>query len=361
MPYQRKDSAVWWVSYVDASGKRVRRSTGTVNRKEAVALKAKWILDVHHARTWGKQPSRTFDEVLLQYLKSKVVTAKIRSTVKPLRKFFGGRTIQEVTVFDVKEYGRSRLEEDKVTAGTFNKEVGLLCAAINFCNEEYGWELPNPASEQKLSEPEGRLRWITREEADKLVAAARKGRASKLLKDLIQLALHTGMRSGELLNLEWDRVYMGDGLIRLDAEHTKSRKRRFVPMNSVARGALISLLSHRAGNCPDSPWVFSKADGSKLGSVRRGFAGACKRAGIDDFRIHDLRHTCAAWLVSGGVPLAEVRDLLGHRSISTTERYAHLAPENVRRAVRTLERSHDLVTVPSDIMRKPLRPGSSVG
>jgi integrase len=64
---------------------------------------------------------------------------------------------------------------------------------------------------------------------------------------------------------------------------------------------------------------------------------ACSTAGIEDFHIHDLRHTCAAWLVTAGVPLPEVRDLLGHGSITMTERYAHLAPENVREAVRRLE------------------------
>ena len=64
---------------------------------------------------------------------------------------------------------------------------------------------------------------------------------------------------------------------------------------------------------------------------------ACRRAGIKDFRIHDLRHTCAAWLVSMGVPLTEVRDLLGHSTVKMTERYAHLAPENVRAAVEQLD------------------------
>ncbi len=69
------------------------------------------------------------------------------------------------------------------------------------------------------------------------------------------------------------------------------------------------------------------------------------RVGIADFRIHDLRHTCAAWLVSAGVPLTEVRDLLGHSSVTMTERHVHLAPENARAAVAKLEGCHDFVTV----------------
>ena len=71
--------------------------------------------------------------------------------------------------------------------------------------------------------------------------------------------------------------------------------------------------------------------------MKRSFATACRKAGIVDFRIHDLRHTCAAWLVNAGVSLSEVRDLLGHSTVTVTEKYAHLAPENVRVAVSRLE------------------------
>jgi hypothetical protein len=88
---------------------------------------------------------------------------------------------------------------------------------------------------------------------------------------------------------------------------------------------------------PGKPLGFAHRNGQRIQDVKRAFASACQRAGITDFRIHDLRHTCAAWLVSADVSLAEVRDLLGHTTIKMTERYAHLAPENVRVAVSVLE------------------------
>ncbi|MBK5969529.1 MULTISPECIES: tyrosine-type recombinase/integrase [Thiorhodovibrio] len=71
--------------------------------------------------------------------------------------------------------------------------------------------------------------------------------------------------------------------------------------------------------------------------IKRSLATACRRAGISDFRIHDLRHTCAAWLVTSGFPLTVIRDLLGHSSVTMTERYAHLAPDRVRSAVAQLD------------------------
>ena len=78
-------------------------------------------------------------------------------------------------------------------------------------------------------------------------------------------------------------------------------------------------------------------NGGRIGDVRKSFFTACPNAGIDDFLIRDLRHTCAAWLISSGVGLIEVRNLLGHSTIRMTEGYAHLAPDNLRKAVKVLE------------------------
>ena len=171
---------------------------------------------------------------------------------------------------------------------------------------------------------------MTREDAVRLIQAAESEPKAPHLADLIRLALNTGMRRGEMLGLEWQRVDIKAGLIHLEAVHTKAGKRRSVPLNDTARSALISRMRFRAGNCPASRWVFCDQTGDRIACVKRSFGTACRRAGIEDFHVHDLRHTCAAWLVSAAVPLPEVRDLLGHSTITMTERYAHLAPENVR-------------------------------
>ena len=177
---------------------------------------------------------------------------------------------------------------------------------------------------RKLSEPEGRVRWISREEADQLIDTARQSTNASHLADYIVLSLHTGYRKQELLGLEWDRVDLRESLIWLEASHTKIAKRRSVPLNHYAREAIINRARFRAEHCPDSKWVFANSRGERVRDVKKSFATACKRAGISNFRMHDMRHTCAAWLVSSGVSLIEVRDLLGHSTIKMTERYAHL-------------------------------------
>jgi integrase len=124
----------------------------------------------------------------------------------------------------------------------------------------------------------------------------------------------------------------------LRAIDTKGGKPRVVPLNEEARRAMLNRARFRAEFCPDSLWVFSHKGGERVQYMQNGFKAACVRAGIKDFRVHDLRHTCASWMVQQGVPLLEVRDVLGHSSIEMTERYSHLAPGRLKSAVGVLDR-----------------------
>ncbi len=341
--YERSDSPYYWASYIDAGGQRVRCSTGirksVEGRKEAEALLAKWRLEAHKAKQWDEAPPRAFEELMLAYLKAhhaKRSARHDRFRTKNLLRFFGGQVVNDLRPADVRGFMAARRQEGASPA-TVNRELALLSGAINWANRELDWDLPNIAAGRRLKEAEGRLRWLTRAEAESLLRAAEREPKASHLPDFIRLALHTGCRAGELLGLEWRRVSLQEGLILLEADHTKAGKRRSVPLNNVARGAIVSRARFRAQHCPGSRWVFAREDGARIQSVRRSFMTACRRAGIEDLRIHDLRHTCAAWLVSAGVPLTEVRDLLGHSTVIMTERYAHLAPENVRAAVSRLE------------------------
>ncbi len=341
MPYKRKDSRFWWVDLTDASGKRVRRSTGTTDRKEAEGLEAKWKLETFKQQQWDEQPSRTFDEVMLPYLNETMHRRRqgehrVRTIAKPLFRAFTGANLNELRMTDIRSYIRERRSIGRA-ASTINKEIGLLSAAINYARREWGWDIPNPVAGCRQKEPEGRLRWITREEAERLIRAASRNSRAPHLVDFIRLALHTGCRRGELLHLEWHRVDLDSKLVFFEPEHTKTGKRRYVPLNKEASQAIVDRMRFRNEHCANSPWVFCDKKGNRITDLKHSFTSACQHAGIKDYLIHDMRHTCAAWLVSAGVPLAEVRDLLGHSTIKMTERYAHLAPENVRAAVAKLD------------------------
>ncbi len=335
MPYRRKDSPDWWVSYTDKRGQRIRRATGTEDRKEAEALEAKWKLAAYREKRWDEKPARTLDEVLLMFVKAREEfrsAGTIKVHARRLRDYLGGKTEMDSLPASLIRGYIERRKRDGVSNATVNRELSVLSAAITYCNLELEWELPK-VRRRKLKEPEGRVRWISEAEAAALMREAGTGH----LRDFIRLALYTGMRRNEMLKLEWSRVDLQARLVRLEAMHTKSAKRRTVPLNEEAYRALLSRARFRAEHCPDTPWVFAHANGARVIDVRGGFTAACRRAGITDFRVHDLRHTCAAWLVTLGAALVEVRDLLGHATITMTERYAHLAPESVRDAVGRLD------------------------
>ena len=340
MPYKRKDSPQWWVSVTDTSGKRVRRSSGTTDRKEAQALEAKWKAEIFQKALWDIEPDHSFEELMVAYLRAATPEKRSGKTdlgrVKQLRKFFEGQVMNTVKPADIRGYIEFRRDAGRKPS-TINRELSLLSTAIRFAQKELEWELPNPVSGRKLPEPEGRIRWITREEAALLVATARKSERAPHLSDFIVLALHTGCRKSELLGLDWERADLKRNVITLEARHTKTNKRRTVPLNEDAREALIRRASFRAEHCPDSPWVFCNKYGERIADVKTAFNRACEKAGITNFRMHDLRHSCASWLVMAGRPILEVRDMLGHQSVTMTERYAHLAPDKLRDAARALE------------------------
>nr|WP_276611710.1 site-specific integrase [Thiorhodococcus mannitoliphagus] len=134
----------------------------------------------------------------------------------------------------------------------------------------------------------------------------------------------------------WERVDLDRQMIYLTDRDQKNGKHGSIPLNTGAIAALKRRLQHREQFCPDSPWVFSSRQGERIANVRKGFTSACQKAGIEDFHVHDLRHTCAAWLVQDGVDIRVVCELLRHSSIQVTMRYAHLSSKNVRDAVERL-------------------------
>lgn len=278
-----------------------------------------------------------FDEVVDIYLTSSEHTSKERDyySLERLRPHFGGRLIADIVRADVRAYVKAR-QVQGVQSSTAKRELRFFSAAINFVAAEFAIPLSNPVLGIAFGKVEARVRWITRAQAARLIDAASEFAKTPLLPSFIRLALNTGCRKGELLHLEWSRVDFEHKFFRLDARHTKSRKRRTIPLNDDACNAMRVLYDWCQANHPASPWVFTGKTGARFTTFKTGFRNACARAGIDDFRIHDLRHTFASWLVMAGVDLYRVRDLLGHSSITTTEIYAHLAPDHLRDAVQRL-------------------------
>jgi integrase len=144
------------------------------------------------------------------------------------------------------------------------------------------------------------------------------------------IALHTGMRLGEILNLQWGDLDFASGHIVI--RDSKNGEPRHVPMDSTVRQLLSGYIPTSG-----SPHVFPSASGGRLSTVQKAFRNARTRAGMPDLHFHDLRHTFASqWMMNGG-DLYALKDILGHKSIVMTQRYAHLSPAFKRAMVDRME------------------------
>ncbi len=177
-----------------------------------------------------------------------------------------------------------------------------------------------------LKEPRRRVRFLRREEADRLIEAL-----PDHMKPIVEFALSTGCRAGEILGLEWSRVDLTRRVAWLDHGTTKSGDGRGIPLNADAVAALEST----RGKHPRWCFTFS---GKRIHQSSTAWGLAKQRAGIEDFRFHDLRHTWASWHVQSGTSLPERMELGGWKSYEMVLRYAHLAPEKLSSVAGRIER-----------------------
>jgi integrase len=168
-----------------------------------------------------------------------------------------------------------------------------------------------------------RLRYLTEVEENRLLR-----NCIGHIKPIVITALNTGMRKGEILTLKWGNIR--NGFIYL--HKTKTGEARQVPINETLASLLRSLPRHIA-----SDYVFCNKEGKAYADVKKSFKTAVKKAGIQDFRFHDLRHSFASRLVSKGASLKAVQELLGHKEIRMTLRYSHLADDHKKDVVRLLD------------------------
>ena len=329
-----KRGPVWWMTYRDALGEQRFESCKTSNKSEA----EKQLINRRKEAMEGLRPEPVLkaiglEEFFAEYLKHMSHQGGLRTKrlhVQHFKRLLGNPPIHSLTVKVVEEYRETRRAEG-VGPATINKELATLKHGLT---KAVAWKMVQKhiredlKSVQKDKEPPGRLRYLAdHQEADELIQTCRGS-----FRSLVITALHTGMRRGEILGLTWDQVNMAQGMIRLT--HTKNGESREIPINDTVRSVLAGLRTRI-----DVPWVFHDEEGYKFKNTRKRFEAACKRVELTNFHFHDLRHTFASWLVMAGVPLITVSELMGHKSITMTMRYAHLSPQHKAHAVCSLDKN----------------------
>ncbi len=244
--------------------------------------------------------------------------------------FLENKKLSDISTLDIKNYQAERKleilndpknggkKESEINFRSINIEKATLSHFFNFCIE-HGYIQNNPAIRIKKLNELKRIKTLDDEDIKKLIDSAH----NKLTKDLISFLIYSGCRKGEALNLKWDDVDLKNDVITIKG--TKTKDDRYIPISKL----LKELLS---GIDKKSEYVFTGING-KVKDFKDSFKSACKKAGLKDLRIHDLRHVFGSKMVMNGTSLYITGKLLGHKTTQMTKRYSHLVPSTLKKAV----------------------------
>lgn len=308
-------------------------------KKEAVD----WARDVEDGLKKGRlgvgAADRTFAELLDRFEEKKLaemarVDHGYRGHLLWWREELGGHFARQITTSMVREAKEKLLRLPggggrRRGRATVNRYMTTLSTVFSL-GVRLEWIEHNVARRiEKEEEPDGRVRFLSRPadeqdcELDRLLAACRESKSGDLF-DLVVLALHTGCRASELLQLRAAFVRLSVGGFTLPAEISKNGEPRFVPLAGDA-GEIVERRLAQLRQRPGSDYLFAGRDGGPLKFPRHAWETALERAGVGNFRFHDLRHTHASYLAMLGASNIELKESLGHKTLAMVARYTHLA------------------------------------
>ena len=316
------------------------KSSGTNLKMEARATFDRWVIELKEQIRTGEpikqkqEPiinNSTFSELAARYLE--FIDGRLKSAydmglfVKTLVERYKDKSLSDFTMQDLELF-----QTDWVKKFSIAYTNRLTATLKRMFTKAADWEMINEdvlkrVRKVKLLKGENkRLRYLSDDEIERLINAC-----GKEIKPIVITALNTGMRKSEILHLTWDRVDLKNRIILLDK--TKNGERREIPINQTLFYTLSGITRHI--KCD---YVFYNPETLKpYYDIKKSFAAALKKSHIIDFHFHDLRHTFASRLVMGGVDLTTVKELLGHKSITMTLRYSHLASAHIQNAVKALD------------------------
>jgi integrase len=325
----------WYICYYNAKRERVRKVVLHASSKQEALIELKnEVLKALGKRDETEQKKKIgFKEFVKIYLEDYIMVTRknFKSDVYRLDKlteYFRDADLRVISPLMIERFRKSRLKACN-TRSTCNRYLALMKRMFNVAIEE-GYAEENPVQKVKLYSEKDALkeRILTEQEEKKLMETS-----ADYLKPIITVALNTGMRKAEILNLQWNQIDFKAK--RLRVEKTKNGKVRFIPINDVLFYELRRLENQNG----QSPYVFFNAETMKpYVDIKKGFKAACRRAEIKGLRFHDLRHTFATRLVERGADIETIKELLGHYSITVTQRYTHSSDERKRKAVELLSK-----------------------
>ena len=324
--YERKDSPYWWVKLTPRSGPPIQRSTGTADKVAAQEFHDRLKVSLWDQERLGIKPKRTWREAVVRWLEEtseKATHQEDKKKLAWLHSYLGDLTLDQVTLDVIDRIKSARLKE--VSKGTCNRYLALVRAILRRSRDEWEW-IEKVPKVRLFKETNNRERSLTPDQAQRLIEELPEHQS-----EVVLFALATGLRQSNVLGLEWGQVNLDQSHAWIHGWQSKNRRPISVPLNATA----LAVLKRQQGKHPTRVFTFQ---GKPLNSANtRAWQSARKRAGIEDFRWHDLRHTWATWQRQAGTPTHELQRLGGWRTGAMVERYAHLAPDHLIAAATRLD------------------------
>ena len=300
--------------------------------------------DIRNGRHFRSSQSKKFTlaQVIDRYIKT-VLSKKVKNQKTRIQELewwkreIGAYLLADISpnlISERKEKLREGITQNKKprSSATINRYQAALSHCMTVAVNE--WELLpiNPVSRvKKEQEPRGRVRFLDDDERTRFLAAC-KASSSKFLYLAVIMSLSTGMRKGELLGLAWSDI--DTHRRRITVHETKNGEKRGVPLTGMA---LELLQEYSKVRRLDTTLVFpSPSDPKKPINLEKSFQAALKEAGIRDFRWHDMRHCTASYLTMNGATLADVAEVLGHKTLIMAKRYSHLSDSHTSKVVESM-------------------------
>ena len=332
---------VWWICF-SYKGKFIRRSTETGDKKLAGRVYHKVLGEIAEGKWFERLAGedKTFREMMKKYMiehsmPKKESSERDRSSLTHLLPFFQNYALTEVSPKLINEYKTAR-RNDGASPCTINRELALMKHAFTLAINEWEWIKENPVKKVSMEkEPTSRDRWLNYDEEEKVLSAS-----PQWLKGIIIFAIETGCRRGEILSLVWKDVDLFKKVVTIFGK--KTGERRAIPLTQKALEILKARQKARMNVMSiKGDFVFTHPAGQKVNfhTLRTAFERAIKKANIEDFRFHDLRHTFASRLAQTGTDPYTIQKLMGHKFFATTQRYAHHYSESLKRGISALDNS----------------------
>lgn len=302
MPIYRDEKSNNWYISITVKGRRIRKSTGTADRQEA-----QQIHDQIKADLWKRKDSgETWHEACLEWLNHQPRGESDRYRVRVLITTIPDMPLYELTTSTFRFPG---------SPATYNRMANLVTAILNSAKHRGKLETVPKLERKKVTAR--RIRWLTEAEWVKLYA-----QLPPHLKPLARFSLATGLRQYNATHLEWSQVDLGRKVAWIHADQAKANEPIGIPLSDEA----IAVLKGQIGL--SDQWVFPYK-GKPIGKIKGAWKKALHRAGIKNFRWHDLRHTWASWHVMSGTRLEVLMELGGWSDIDMVMKYAHLDPSHL--------------------------------